>query len=149
MSACSHRRILIASASRKTCGFERIIRREGNMRTRNALRWLAAAAALMLSTFATAQVRISEFHYDNTGADADERIEVSAPAGTDLTGWRVVLYNGSGGASYATLNLSGTVPATCDARGVVVVAAAGMQNGAPDGLALVAPDDAIVEFLSY
>jgi DNA/RNA endonuclease G (NUC1) len=119
------------------------------MRTRNAFRWLAAAAALMLSTFATAQVRISEFHYDNTGADADERIEVSAPAGTDLTGWRVVLYNGSGGASYATLNLSGMVPATCDARGVVVIAAAGMQNGAPDGLALVAPGDAVVEFLSY
>jgi DNA/RNA endonuclease G (NUC1) len=119
------------------------------MRTRNSYRWLAAAGTLLLSTIATAQVRISEFHYDNTGADADERVEVSAPAGTDLTGWRVILYNGSGGASYATLNLSGTVAATCDARGVVVVAAVGMQNGAPDGLALVAPGDAVVEFLSY
>ena len=119
------------------------------MRNVNALRWLLTAGALMLSTLATAQVRISEFHYDNTGADAGEQVEVSAPAGTDLTGWRVVLYNGSGGASYATLNLAGLVPATCDARGVVVVPAVGMQNGAPDGLALVDAGGAVVEFLSY
>ncbi|MGH7673341.1 MAG: hypothetical protein ACREMC_10630, partial [Gemmatimonadales bacterium] len=39
-------------------------------------------------------VRISEIHYDNTGADAGEAIEISGPAGADLTGWRIVLYNG-------------------------------------------------------
>src|SRR3990170_5050614 len=45
-------------------------------------------------------VRISELHYDNTnptssGLDIGEFIEISGPAGTDLTGWKVVLYNGS------------------------------------------------------
>ncbi len=119
------------------------------MRSMTAFRWLATAGALMLSTFATAQVRISEIHYDNVGADTGEQVEVSAPAGTDLTGWRVILYNGSGGASYATLNLSGAVPATCDTRGVLVLPAVGIQNGSPDGLALVDPTDAVVEFLSY
>ena len=108
-----------------------------------------AVAALCASSFAAAQVRISEFHYDNTGADAGEQVEVSAPAGTDLSGWRVVLYNGSGGASYATLNLTGIVPATCDTRGVVVLPAVGMQNGPPDGLALVDAGGALIEFLSY
>ncbi|HEV7609680.1 MAG TPA: DNA/RNA non-specific endonuclease [Steroidobacteraceae bacterium] len=119
------------------------------MRLKNLRRWLLAAAALTLGSFATAQVRISEIHYDNTGADVGESVEVSAPAGTDLTGWRVVLYNGSGGASYGTLALSGVVPATCDLRGVVVVPAVGMQNGSPDGLALVDAGGALVEFLSY
>ena len=122
------------------------------MRSTNAIRGLLAAGALMLATFAQAQmpaVRISEFHYDNTGADSGEQVEVSAPAGTDLTGWSVVLYNGNGGASYDTLALGGVVPATCDTRGVVVVPAVGMQNGAPDGLALVDSGGAVVEFLSY
>ena len=40
-------------------------------------------------------VRISEIHYDNTGTDTGERIEVSAPAAQDLFGWKVVLYNGA------------------------------------------------------
>ncbi len=93
--------------------------------------------------------RFSELHYDNVGADVGEALEVEGPAGTDLTGWSVVLYNGNGGASYATEPLSGTIPATCGARGVVVVNHAGIQNGSPDGMALVDGTGAVVEFLSY
>jgi hypothetical protein len=121
------------------------------MRNDTVCRWLLSAVALIFSASASAQVRISEFHYDNTGADAGEAVEVSAPAGTDLTGWQVVLYNGSGGASYGALNLSGIVPATCGDRGVVVVPgpSTGIQNGAPDGLALVNAGGTLVEFLSY
>jgi DNA/RNA endonuclease G (NUC1) len=96
-------------------------------------------------------VYLSEIHYDNTGTDADEKIEVTGPAGTDLTGWQVVLYNGNGGASYDTQTLSGTIPATCSARGVVVVSypVNGIQNGSPDGVALVNNTGQLVEFLSY
>ena len=67
-------------------------------------------------------VRISEIHYDNTGTDAGEAIEISGPAGAVLTGVSVVLYNGDGGVSYNTQTLSGTMPATCSDRGVVVIA---------------------------
>ncbi|MGK5679743.1 ExeM/NucH family extracellular endonuclease [Actinoplanes sp. URMC 104] len=90
---------------------------------------------------------LSEIHYDNAGADSGEAIEVQAPAGFDLTGWQIVLYNGSGGASYHTATLSGAVPEA----GVVVQTypANGIQNGAPDGVALVRPDGTVVEFLSY
>lgn len=96
-------------------------------------------------------VRFSELHYDNTGTDTGEAIEISGPAGTDLTGWSVVLYNGANGLVYNTTALSGTIPATCDPRGVVVVnyAVNGIQNGAPDGLALVDNTGSVVEFLSY
>ena len=95
-------------------------------------------------------VRIAELHYDNTGTDSGEAIEISAPAGTVLTGWSIVLYNGNGGAAYDTRSLSGVVPATCGARGVVFVTypTNGIQNGSPDGVALVGPGG-LVEFLSY
>ena len=90
---------------------------------------------------------ISELHYDNTGTDSGEAVEVEAPTGFDLTGWQIVLYNGNGGAAYNTQTLSGLVP---DA-GVVVqtYAANGIQNGAPDGVALVKPDGTVAEFLTY
>ena len=96
-------------------------------------------------------VRFSEIHYDNSGTDVGEAIEVSGPAGMDVTGWQVVLYNGNGGASYGTTTLSGTFPATCDARGVMVInyPSNGIQNGSPDGMALVDGGGAVVEFLSY
>jgi len=90
---------------------------------------------------------ISELHYDNAGADSGEAVEIEAPAGFDLTGWQIVLYNGNGGAAYNTQTLSGVVPAA----GVVVQTypANGIQNGAPDGLALVKPDATVAEFLTY
>ena len=96
-------------------------------------------------------VRFSEIHYDNTGTDAGEAIEISGPAGTDITGWQIVLYNGTGGAVYDTKTLSGVIPATCGTRGVVVQTypSNGIQNGSPDGMALVDKNGAVIEFLSY
>ena len=96
-------------------------------------------------------VRFSEIHYDNSGTDSDEKIEIEGPAGGDLTGWSVVLYNGDNGQSYNTVTLNATIPATCTTRGVVVVSYAsnGIQNGAPDGFALVNSGGQVVQFLSY
>ncbi|MGC3955028.1 MAG: ExeM/NucH family extracellular endonuclease [Propionicimonas sp.] len=108
---------------------------------------LAAAAPAYAAP--AGPVFISELHYDNAGADVDEAVEVFGPAGTDLTGWSIVLYNGSGGASYGTLPLTGQIPDLAGGYGVVVAPAAGLQNGAPDGLALVDAGGAVVEFLSY
>ncbi|MEU4159620.1 ExeM/NucH family extracellular endonuclease [Actinoplanes sp. NPDC026670] len=89
---------------------------------------------------------ISEIHYDNTGTDAGEAVEIEAPVGYDLSGWQLYLYNGNGGATYTpTTTLSGVVPAA----GVQSYAISGLQNGAPDGIALVKPDGTVAEFLSY
>jgi DNA/RNA endonuclease G (NUC1)/uncharacterized protein YjdB len=121
------------------------------MRTMNTARWMLLASSLLLSSLASAQVRISEIHYDNVGVDANEAIEISAPTATDLTGWSVALYNGNGGAVYNTQQLSGIVAASCGARGVVVLnyPLNGIQNGDPDGIALVDNSGVLVEFLSY
>lgn len=104
---------------------------------------LGASPALALEPPAGSPF-ISEFHYDNGGADANERVEIAAAPGTDLTGWTLVEVNGNGGALKAT-QLSGLVGES----GLVVVDVPGLQNGAPDGIALVAPDGTVVQFLSY
>lgn len=94
-------------------------------------------------------VFINELHYDNVDADVGEGVEVAGPAGTDLTGWSIVFYNGSGGASYGTANLSGTIPDLQNGCGVISIAFSGIQNGAPDGLALVDDSNSVIQFLSY
>jgi hypothetical protein len=114
------------------------------------LRAAAAAVGIGLALAASAQsVFVNEIHYDNASTDTGERIEVAGPAGTDLTGWSLVLYNGNGGAPYATLALSGTIPDQQDGFGTRSFAAVGLQNGAPDGIALVDSGGAVVQFLSY
>ncbi|MFV2103752.1 ExeM/NucH family extracellular endonuclease [Micromonospora sp. LOL_024] len=115
---------------------------------------LVTATALVLSGGTAAVAApvpttpfISEIHYDNVGTDSGEAIEIEVPAGYDLTGWQIVLYNGANGAAYNTRTLSGTAP---DAGAVVAsYPTDGIQNGSPDGVALVAPDGSVAEFLSY
>lgn len=91
---------------------------------------------------------INEFHYDNSGADTGEFVEIAGYTGTDLTGWKVYGYDGDTGTYYKTVNLSGTIPDDGDCMGVVSVAFSAMQNG-PDGLALVDGSGAVVQFISY
>ncbi|MBA3487225.1 MAG: ribonuclease, partial [Lysobacter sp.] len=105
--------------------------------------------AVFATSAANAAVFINEFHYDNDGTDTNEKVEVIAPAGTSMSGWKVALYNGSDGSQYATLNLSGTTANQCGGHGTSVVSAVGMQNGSPDGLALIDPNGAVVQFLGY
>ena len=95
------------------------------------------------------QVWINELHYDNAGADENEFVEVAGAAGVDLDGWRLVGYNGSGGRAYKTVVLSGIIPAQQSGFGVVAFDFSSLQNGEPDGLALVNASGMVVQFISY
>ncbi len=119
---------------------------------RTASRALGICLAFSFSPLTRADVFINEFHYDNNGTDTNEKVEVIAPSGTNLSGWKIVLYNGGDGRQYSTLSLSGTTTSQCGGHGTAVVtapAATGIQNGGPDGLALVNASNAVVQFLSY
>ncbi len=98
-------------------------------------------------------VFINEIHYDNVGVDAGEAIEIAGVAGNDLSGWQLVLYNGLDGTVYDTVNVTGTIPNQADNFGTLVFnfPENGIQNatGDPDGIALVDPTGAVVQFLSY
>lgn len=109
---------------------------------------------IVLSTLtqtASAQVFINEIHYDNTGTDSGEAIEIAGRAGTDLSGWSVVLYNGANGLQYNTLALAGAIVDQQGGFGTVVIdlPVNGLQNGGPDGIALIDASADVVQFLSY
>jgi len=104
-----------------------------------------------MTTFCYTQtIFINEIHYDNTGADVDEGVEIAGPSGTDLTGYEVFLYNGSG-ATYAPtkITLSGIIPNQQNNRGVLWFLKESIQNGSPDGLALVDNLGIVIQFISY
>lgn len=92
---------------------------------------------------------ISELHYDNAGGDVGEFVEIGGPAGVDLAGWTVVGYNGRDGRPYAEVALGGVIPAQGGGQGALAFDFPSMQNGDPDGLALVDPAGRLVELISY
>jgi len=95
-------------------------------------------------------VFINEIHYDNSGGDMNEGVEIAGPAGTDLTGWSIEFYNGTNGTVYSTLSLSGIIDdELASGLGAVSFLESGIQNGAPDGLALIDNMGSVVQFLSY
>ena len=116
----------------------------------NSVVQLAMFVALLLASYvqtAKAEAWINEFHYDNTGPDANEFIEIAYT--TDITGYSVVLYNGLTGARYGTdQTLTTTTPSGV---GLIVIdyPSNGIQNGSPDGIALVDATGSVVEFISY
>jgi hypothetical protein len=119
----------------------------------------ASATGTIVNDDTLARAFINEIHYDNGGTDAGEAIEIAAAAGTDLTGWTLVFYNGgtnganAGAATpYATSKLSGIVQDQDGGFGTITVnvaATPGIQNGPADGVALVDAAGRVVQFISY
>jgi Lamin Tail Domain len=54
---------------------------------------------------------INEVYYDSPSTDTGTFIEIKGAGGTSLSGYSLVAYNTSG-SSYATINLSGSIPAS-------------------------------------
>jgi len=105
---------------------------------------------LSLSNLSAQSVFINEFHYDNIGADSDEGWEISGIAGTNLNCYDIILYNGSTGASYSTITLSGIISDQQCGYGSISFLESGIQNGAPDGIALYNTcTSTLIQFLSY
>jgi uncharacterized protein len=114
-------------------------------------RVMVLALAVAPTAWAQTPVFINEIHYDNTGTDTGEAVEIAGPADTDLSGWNVVLYNGNGSASYDTDPLPTPIPDAGNGFGFVTVTypSNGIQNGSPDGIALVDKDGVVIQFLCY
>jgi VCBS repeat-containing protein len=94
--------------------------------------------------------RINEIHYDNAGTDTGEFVEIRIAAGADISGLLVELYNGNGGTTYGSADVS-SLTMTSDGEYDYYVwdlPSNGVQNGAPDGVAL-SQNGNLIEFLSY
>jgi hypothetical protein len=94
-------------------------------------------------------VFLNEIHYDNAGSDVNEGFEVAGPAGTDLTGWKVLFYNGNGGFVYDSVCLSGSIPGQLNGFGTGWWDAPGSIQNGPDGIALIDAAGAVIQFLTY
>jgi len=117
----------------------------------------------------TGHLVINEVNYDDVGADTAEFVELyNASSGPiSLTGYSLVLVNGSNNAVYKTVDLSAagtldpgqylvvcsppvvsSVPAGQKTLDLGTDSAGVIQNGSPDGLAIVS-NGALVDALSY
>lgn len=92
---------------------------------------------------------INEIHYDNVGSDVGEGIELAGAAGTSLEGYSLVFYNGGNGQVYRTVDLKGSLDDESGGFGAQFFAVSGLQNGSPDGVALVDSASDVIQFLSY
>lgn len=109
----------------------------------------SAVVSVRPTSGAGSGVFINEFHYDNRGADVGEIVEIAGPAGLDLRGWSVLGYNGNDGTAYRVVPLAGNIPDQGGCMGTLVFDFGSMQNGGPDGLALVDSCGAVMDFISY
>ncbi len=95
---------------------------------------------------------INEFHYDNSGSDQDEFVEIILGPGFagNIDDLSLHFYNGSNSSEYMSHDFTSadfdqTLPS---GHRIYSVAIAGIQNGAPDGIALV-QNSTVLQFLSY
>jgi len=107
---------------------------------------LKSEASLII---ADPSVFINEIHYDNSGADKNEFIEVMGLSNLLLDNWSIALYNGLNGKIYDTINLTGTFSDQVNGYGFLSFFHSGIQNGSPDGLALIDSTGVAKQFLSY
>ena len=96
-------------------------------------------------------VWINEINYDNPGTDISEFIEVAGIEGNSLDNFSLVFINGSDTKTYLNYKLSGTIPNEKNGFGTVGFSFSNnmIQNGSPDGIALVKDSTEIIQFLSY
>ncbi len=93
---------------------------------------------------------INEIHYDNSGTDQGEGVEVAGPAGTDLSCYSLLFYNGADSLEDPATTLSGTIPDMGCGYGVVWFPISGIQNGPSDAIGLHNTCNSdVVQFLSY
>lgn len=110
-----------------------------------------------LSSLSAQDVFISEIYFNPGSTNEEDAIEVAAPAGTNLNGWQLLLYDGETGTTYNshTFGITDVILPTDTIDGqffgtkVKSFGIDGIQNGSPDGVALVNPQNEVIEFFSY
>lgn len=116
-----------------------------------------AVAALSAPALAGGVGYINEFHYDNSGGDTNEFIEITLAAGENPADWDLHLYNGSDQQYYTDSGTAGTdifngldltFHGTFGGFDYYTILPPSIQNGSPDGIGLTY-QGVPVEFLSY
>jgi len=108
---------------------------------------------IVLNTAKSQNAWLNEFHYDNTGSDVGEFVEIVIENASTytLSDFQINLYNGSNGTSYHSKTVNNfTAGNTVGGYSFYYWDISGIQNGAPDGLSLSYNGVLISgQFLSY
>lgn len=96
-------------------------------------------------------VFINEIHYEDSGPDGNEGVELVGPAGTDLSNYRLTLYDGATGNMGASFIRTAIIPDEGNGYGAVWISTPGIENGSPDGISLanITAGVTLLQFLSY
>ena len=78
-----------------------------------------------------------------------EFVEIACHTDIDLTGYKIILYNGKHGASYKTAHLLNICFPNENFVAELYASSSGIQNGNTDGIALIDPNDQVLEFISF
>lgn len=108
------------------------------------------------TALAAQEVFISEIAFYPTSNELTDAVEIAGPAGVDLNGWQLAIYDGATGTVYQTIDLNTTdILVASDvidgqAYGVIIkeLGVNGIR-GRTDGVALVNPQQQLQEFWSY
>lgn len=87
-------------------------------------------------------------HYENIGIDQWEGVEIAAPAGTNLDGWTLHVYDGSSKED-KVVKLKGVIPNLKNGYGVLFFKFSLKNSSHGTGLALVNSKGQVQQFLSY
>ncbi|MEO0627921.1 MAG: hypothetical protein AAFY91_13085, partial [Bacteroidota bacterium] len=117
------------------------------------------AAALLTATDNCTSIEevlfINELHYDNTGTDVGEFVEIAGTAGIDLADYEIYAYEGFDGDFDEVVQLSGIIPDEGNGFGALAFTRTELptgffENGPNDGIALVEiANGTVVDFISY
>jgi hypothetical protein len=113
-----------------------------------------------VSCVPTIDVVINEIDYNQAGDDFSEYIELYGPAGKVMIGYTLALYNGAPDylSPYREIELNLVIPsdghyvlgsAEVPEVDEVVFTTNGIQNGSPDGVALLDPSGSILDAFAY
>ena len=88
-----------------------------------------------------------QIHYDNVGTDSGEAVEIIFPTGSTVT---LQKYNGGNNLVDGSALTNVTAARALGSTGftIATIPAPGLQNGSPDGIALIC-NGAVIQFLSY
>jgi len=86
-------------------------------------------------------------HSDNNEGVEHDFVEVAAPSGTSLSGWRLMLYS-SVGVPFSEVLLDGTVPDEGFGYGTLHFEDIGLRESTSGGVALITPTGKVAQFLS-
>jgi hypothetical protein len=133
------------------------------------MRWFLGLSAMLVGVgifcaSAHAALFINEIDYDQPGVDSAEFIELAGTAGTNLNGWTIQLMNGADNLPYGNITLPSFTftDETGTGWGFFVAgrpsvpgndfdlgADNSVQNGTSDGMQLIDPSSAIVQYVEY